>query len=206
MKSEDENVLGKGIEAIFERTARPDAENTKTIELPNGVIIREGDELTIRLQLDKDDNIRGAVEVLTEMSLNGMLDSLQDPNKIRSRIVDHLEMAQMAMEDGDHQSAIDELQNCLKISDIPTVRYNLALMQELSGNLDKAVRNYKRVIKTSPRDIQALNNLGKIYYRKGDFTRAMTIYEKAVKLKPNIGKGTKNGFFGKRFGFRTLAD
>lgn len=206
MKYDDEKVLGKGIEAIFERTARFGKTDEKTIELPNGVISREGDELTIRLKLGKDDDIRGAVLVLMEMADSGMLDELQDANKIKSKISDHLEMAQLAMEDGDHESAIAELQSCLKINDIPTVRYNLAVLLDVAGQTEKAVRNYRRVLKASPKDVEAMNNLGKIYYAKGDFTRAMTMYEKAVKLRPSIGNDAKDGLFGKRFGFRRLAE
>lgn len=206
MKSDDEKVLGKGIEAIFERTAHLAKDAEKSIELPNGVIVREGDDLTIRLKLGEDDDIRGSIEVLMEMAQNGLLDELQDKGKIRSQIVEHLEMAQLAMEDGDINSAIDELENCLRINDIPTVRFNLAVLLERSKKTDKAMREYRKVLRGNPNDVEALNNLGKLYYAKGDFTRAMSMYEKAVKLRPSISENAKDGLFGRRFGFRKLTE
>jgi len=206
MKSDDEKVLGKGIEAIFERTAHLRRGGEKTIELPNGVISREGDELTIRLALGPEDDIRGAVDVLKEMADNGMLDELQDPGKIRSRMAEHIEMARLAMDDGDFDSAIEELENCLRVNDVPEVRYNLAVLLEKAGKVERAMKEYRKVIKSNPKDLEAVNNLGLLYYEKGDFTRAMNMYEKAVKLQPSISDGAANGLFGKRFGFRKLSD
>lgn len=206
MKSDDEKVLGKGIEAIFERTAHLRKGGEKSIELPNGVISREGDDLTIRLKLGEDDDIRGAIDVLAEMAQNGLLDELQDAGKVRSQMAEHLEMAQLAMEDGDLTSAIDELENLLRVSDVPAVRYNLAVMLEKAGKPDQAMREYRKVLRTDPEDVEAMNNLGKLYYGKGDFTRAMSMYEKAVKIRPGISKGAKDGLFGKRFGFRKLSE
>ena len=206
MKSDDEKVLGKGIEAIFERTAHLRKGGEKSIELPNGVIIREGDDLTIRLKLGEDDDIRGAIEVLFEMAGNGLLDELQDASKVRSQMADHLEMAQLAMQDGDLESAIDELENLLRMNEVPAVRYNLAVMLEKAGRKDQAMKEYRKVLKSAPKDVEAMNNLGKLYYAKGDFARAMSLYEKAVKIKPDISKGSKDGLFGKRCGFRKLTE
>ena len=52
MKS-DENVLGKGIEAIFQKTAHLRQGDEKTLELPNGTIRRMGNEIIIRLVMDE---------------------------------------------------------------------------------------------------------------------------------------------------------
>ena len=113
MKS-DENVLGKGIEAIFEKTAHRRKGGEKTLELPNGVIRREGDELIITLNLGEDDDIRGAVEELAEAAKTGMLDTLVDTEKLKKRFKDRIEMAQMAFEDGDIPAALDEYKEALK--------------------------------------------------------------------------------------------
>lgn len=206
MKSDDEKVLGKGIEAIFERTAHLMKGAGKTIELPNGVICREGDDLIVRLQIGANDDIRGALEELAEMARSGMLDDLVDRGKIRTQISEHLEMAQLAIEDKDSESAITELENCLKLNDIPAVRYNLALMLEKSGETDRAMKQYRLVIKTNPKDVEAMSNLGRLYYDKGDFTKAMEIFERAVKQNPNLGDGSKEGLFPKRFGFKKMVD
>ncbi|MBN1295639.1 tetratricopeptide repeat protein [bacterium] len=207
MKSDDDNVLGKGIEAIFQRTAHLRQGGEKTIELPNGVISREGDELVIRMMLGPEDDIRGAVDVLKQMSDSGMLDDLQDHRKIRSQVADHIEMARMAMDDGDLESAIEELETCLRMNDSPAVRYNLAVMLEKADRTERAVKEYRRVLKADPRDVEALNNLGILYYEKGDITRSMEMYERAVKIRPSISEGMKkNGLFGKRFGFRKMMD
>ena len=206
MKSDDDNVLGKGIEAIFQRTAHLMKGAGKTLELPNGVICREGDDLIIRMRIAENDDIRGAVEELSEMARCGMLDQLMDKSKIKSQIADHLEMAQLAIEDKDIESAVTELENCLKLNDMSDVRYNLALIFETAGEPEKAMKQYRLTLKTNPKDSEAMCNLGRLYYSKGDFTRAMEIFERAVKLNPNLGNESKDGLFPKRFGFKKMVE
>lgn len=205
MKSDDEKVLGKGIEAIFQRTAHLMKGAGKTLELPNGVIGREGDDLIIRLKIGEKDSIRGLLEELAEMARNGMLDELVDAGKLKNRIGEQLEMAQMAIDDNDAESAVTELESYLKLDDKPDVRFNLALVLERNGETDKAMKQYRQVIKANPKDVEAMSNLGRLYYEKGDFTRAMGIFEQAVKIRPGLSDAAeKGGLFPKRFGFKKM--
>jgi tetratricopeptide (TPR) repeat protein len=204
MKSDNDNVLGKGIEAIFKRTAHLMKEHGKTLELPNGVICREGDDLIIRLRLGESEDIRSALAELSKMAGEGMLDPLMDETRVKTQVSEHLEMALMAIEEGDYPAAISELEMSLKKQNNTDIRYNLALILDMQGEIEKAVKQYRLVIKLNPNDVEALNNLGRLFYDKGDFTRAMEVFEKAVKIRPDISKGTRAGLFPPRFGFRKI--
>ncbi|MBN1355762.1 tetratricopeptide repeat protein [bacterium] len=200
MNSED-NVLGKGIEAIFKKTAHLRQGQEKNLELPNGTIKREGDELVIRLQLDRNDDVRGAVEELAEAARGGMLDQLVDLTKVKNRLVEHLEMAKIAVEDGDLASAVEELLSALKIVDNADIRFNLAILYEDMKKADLAMKEYKAVLAMNPKHVMALNNLGLLYYKKDNITKAMDYYQKAVRLEPGLtSKGSGSDFFAPRFG------
>jgi tetratricopeptide (TPR) repeat protein len=204
MKSDSDNVLGKGIEAIFQRTARFMKEHGKTLELPNGVIFREGEDLIIRLRIEESEDIRRVVEELNSMAQNGMLDQLMDRTKVKSKAAEHLEMAQMAIDENDLNAAVNELEQGLSLQESPTARYNLGRVFESRGQSDKAIQNYRLVIKTNPKDVEATCNLGRIYYDRGDFTRAMELFERAVKLRPKLADCTREGLFPGRFGYRKM--
>ncbi len=206
MKSDSENVLGKGIEAIFKRTAHFMKEHGKTLELPNGVIYREGDDLIIRLKMDEREDIRQVVDNLNSMAQNGMLDQLTDKTKVRSKAAEHLEMAQMALNENDLAAAISEMEQSLHLQDSSDIRYNVGRVYESLGQIDKAIKNYRHAIKSNPKDVEAICNLGRIYYDKGDFTRAMELFERAVKLQPKLADSSKGGLFPSRFGYKKMAD
>lgn len=207
MKS-DENVLGKGIEAIFARTAHMNKGGEKALELPNGVIQREGDELIIRLQLDEEDDIRGAVSVLYEAAQSGMMDQLVDADKLKQNIINHLELAQLAFDEKDFDAAVEEYEHAIRIGgDSPAVLFNLAVVFETKGDIAKAVKQYKKCLRTSPRDVQSLNNLGRLIYKKGDFSKAMDYYQKAVQYDASISMRSSGGdLFGPPFPCRKLTE
>jgi len=199
MKS-DENVLGKGIEAIFQKTAHLKAGEAKTLELPNGTIMREGSELVIRLQLDEYQDIRAAVEELAEASKAGMLDQLVDESKVKSKLQEHVELAFIAWDDKDYQSSMDEFKAVLKINNHPNVRFNLALLYEYMGKTDTAIKQYMKVIKLSPKHVEALTNIGILYNKKGNLTKAMDYYQKAVSIDSKIAdKGKAGDLFPPRY-------
>lgn len=205
MKSDSDNVLGKGIEAIFQRTARFMKEHGKTLELPNGVIFREGEDLIIRLRIEESEDIRRVVEELNNMAQNGMLDQLMDRTKVKSKASEHREMAQMAIDENDLNAAVNELEQGLSLQESPDARYNLARVLEARGQNDKAIQNYRLVLKANPKDVEAICNLGRIYYDKGDFTRAMELFERAVKIRPKLADSTREGLFPGRFGYRKMS-
>ena len=205
MKSDDKEVLGKGIEAIFQRTAHLRQGGEKTLELPNGTIRREGNELLIRLILGKDGDIRSAVEELYQASCSGMLDQLTDQKQRQSLFTEHIDLAEMAIQDKDFSSAAEEYKLALKIVDHPDVRFNLAILYEDLKKSDLAIKQYTKLLELTPDDVAALNNLGILLYRKGDYGKAMDLYQKAVTFEPKLsGSGKSGGLFGPRFGFRKL--
>ncbi len=204
IKPDDENVLGKGIEAIFARTARF-IQNEKTLDLPNGIVQYDGDELIIRLQVTKDTDIRKSLEELAEMARNGLLDQLVNVDKFKGMIREHLEMYELALEEDDTLAAIDELKSILKTTELPDVRYNLAVLFEKMNKPDIAIRQYIKALKTQPKDIATMNNLGRLLYDRGNFSEAMDYYQKMLQLDPALSdKGKDGGLFAPRFGLKKL--
>lgn len=206
MKS-DENVLGKGIEAIFQRTAYLRQGGEKTLELPNGMIRREGDELIIRLSLGDDEDIRGAVEDLHHAAQAGVLDSLVDLSKIKDRLKEHLKLAFSAAQDGDYEAAEQEYKNALRGFESPEILYNLAFVCEELKKPETAIKYYVKALKLAADDVPTLNNLGILYYKKGDFDKAMDLYNQALKVNPSMsGKAKTGDLFGPRFGLKKISD
>jgi len=50
--------------------------------------------------------------------------------------------------------------------------------------LDNARKSYEQAIKAKPDYVEAINNLGTVYYAKKSFRRAMSWYNRALKLAP----------------------
>jgi tetratricopeptide (TPR) repeat protein len=53
------------------------------------------------------------------------------------------------------------------------------------NELDAAKKNYERAIKLDPRNAEAINNLGTVYYARRDYRRAISQYNKALKYAPD---------------------
>ncbi len=206
MKS-DENVLGKGIEAIFQRTAHLRQGGEKTLELPNGMIRREGNELIIRLSLGDDEDIRGAVDDLHQAAQAGVLDSLVDLSKMKEHLKEHLELGFSSAQEGDFEAAEQEYKTALRTLESPDILYNLGFICEELRKPDAAIKYYARALKLAPDDVPTMNNLGSLYYKKGDFSKAMDLYNQAMKVNPALsGKGKSGELFGPRFGLKKIAD
>ena len=54
--------------------------------------------------------------------------------------------------------------------------------------LDNARKSYEQAIKAKPDYVEAINNLGTVYYARKNFRRAMTWYNRALKLAPAEAK------------------
>ena len=54
--------------------------------------------------------------------------------------------------------------------------------------LDNARKSYEQAIKVKPDYVEAINNLGTVYYAKKNFRRAMSWYNRALKLAPAEAK------------------
>jgi tetratricopeptide (TPR) repeat protein len=54
--------------------------------------------------------------------------------------------------------------------------------------LDNARKSYEQAVKVKPDYVEALNNLGTVYYARKNFRRAMVWYNRALKLAPSEAK------------------
>lgn len=76
-------------------------------------------------------------------------------------------------------------------ADVQTL-YAQALKNHQKGHLDEAKKLYKQVIKQNPRHVQALNNLGVVYMKKGVYKWATIRLQDALKLKPDYADAHYN--------------
>jgi len=56
------------------------------------------------------------------------------------------------------------------------------------SRLDDARKSYERALKLRPTYVEAMNNLGTVYYAKKSYRHAITWYNRALKLAPNDPK------------------
>src|SRR5262245_3739630 len=54
-----------------------------------------------------------------------------------------------------------------------------------AGNLNEAARLYQDVLKTNPRNFNALQLLGFVHFQRGEFADAERIMEKAIRINPS---------------------
>lgn len=78
------------------------------------------------------------------------------------------------------------LQNVKRGYPVDSVYFNLALIAEEEGDIDKARKIYEEII-SNTKDIQAreegaYNNLGNIYYEEGKVDEAIELFKKAIEI------------------------
>jgi len=65
------------------------------------------------------------------------------------------------------------------------VNYNLALVYENQGQLEKAEEHYRQAFAANPNDFLSCINLGNLAVRRQDWTEALDWYKRAAKIEPN---------------------
>jgi tetratricopeptide (TPR) repeat protein len=70
---------------------------------------------------------------------------------------------------------------------IAALRNNLAVLQELSGDLATAELTLRAALTENPTLAQVSKNLGDLLYRAGRYDEAFEAYERAAKLAPALG-------------------
>ena len=70
---------------------------------------------------------------------------------------------------------------------IAALRNNLAVLQELAGDLPVAETTLRAALSESPTLAQVSKNLGDLLYRAGRYDDAFEAYERAAKLAPGLG-------------------
>jgi tetratricopeptide (TPR) repeat protein len=63
--------------------------------------------------------------------------------------------------------------------------FNQAMNKQSEGKLAEAKELYRKVLKSSPRNIQALNNLGVIYMSQKNYKWAIIRFQNALAIKPD---------------------
>ncbi|MDP1466107.1 tetratricopeptide repeat protein, partial [Klebsiella pneumoniae] len=63
-------------------------------------------------------------------------------------------------------------------------RINLALTFNKEGRIEKAKKEYLKILKISPSDVDAHNNLGNIYRALKNKEKAIYHFEKAIEYNP----------------------
>jgi len=105
---------------------------------------------------------------------------------------DLIKIASDFFKQGDFDSAIVNLKLAQKLNaassvnaeDI-TVYNNLALAYSKKGEIDLALRNYKKVIEKDSTNFKAYANIGNLYTEKKKLKEALTYLNKAISLNPN---------------------
>jgi len=70
----------------------------------------------------------------------------------------------------------------------PILLNKIGIAYHQLNQLDQARKSYEQSIKVKPDYMEALNNLGTVYYAKKNPRRAITWYNRALKIAPEEGK------------------
>ena len=93
-------------------------------------------------------------------------------------VLPHFYLAIISMLSGKYKEAIHEIQYLMgKEPNMPILYYNLGLMKEKLGDLDEAEKNYKEALELVPNYIAPRMRLGEVYYRKGLYSLARSVFE-----------------------------
>jgi tetratricopeptide (TPR) repeat protein len=83
-----------------------------------------------------------------------------------------------------YQDAIDVYQAASSKDPVLWNKTGIAYNQ-LPNQLDQARKAYQQAVKLKPDYAEAINNLGTVYYAKKSYRRAISYYQKAIKLAPD---------------------
>ena len=82
------------------------------------------------------------------------------------------------------------LENSSNLSDKQRIELHIMkgnIQDDVRGNFDGAIKEYKRALKIDSEDWTIWYNLGVCYGRKGEADLAISIYKKVIKLNPESG-------------------
>lgn len=95
-------------------------------------------------------------------------------------------------EKGEFDKAIDCYTKSLKIKSDTSIYNNLAVILTMRGELDEALKWYKKAIQFDPANSEAYYNVSNILLSQGAFDQAITGYEKALSINPRYVKAYIN--------------
>jgi tetratricopeptide (TPR) repeat protein len=70
----------------------------------------------------------------------------------------------------------------------PVILNKTGIAYHQMQQLDQARKSYEAAVKAKPDYVEAINNIGTVYYAKKSFRRAITWYSRAIKLAPSDAK------------------
>lgn len=70
--------------------------------------------------------------------------------------------------------------------------YNLGVVYQRQGNIDRAIIAYQKSIEAKPRCEKAWNNLGVLLLEKKEFEKAENAFQKAMEIKPELSDSMYN--------------
>lgn len=85
--------------------------------------------------------------------------------------------------EGNYQCASVSAQEAFNIYDKDAVLHKISgISNYMTGEYEKAIEAFSRVLVINPSDVDSLSYRGNIYFKKGDFKNAQKDYEEALKL------------------------
>lgn len=97
----------------------------------------------------------------------------------------HKELAQVYLKNKQYSKAIGHINEALKISSFDDELYLLrGIYYEDTANSALAISSYEQILKIMPKPARASNNLGGIYFNKGDLDKAEMFFRRAIEFNP----------------------
>lgn len=116
-----------------------------------------------------------------------LLESLE---KSAGRIAEyHYQKGALLVDEGETGAASDEFEQALKLEkDHSMALFQLAYLNDRSGNDEEARQLYKRCIQRPPVPLAALINLGVLYEDNNEYREAESCYKRVLEAEPNHGR------------------
>lgn len=85
-----------------------------------------------------------------------------------------------------YEKAIEEFDKALKIYNLSSAKslHNRAWVLELKGDTNEAIKNYEEAIKRNPSQLPSYRRLGYLYYKIGEYEKAVSTGEHILKEEP----------------------
>lgn len=97
----------------------------------------------------------------------------------------HKELADAYLKEKDYDKASEHLSKAIRLAPLDPDLYLLqGIYYEDTGNIGMAIASYERLLKIIPNSSRANNNLGEIYFKKGDFNKAELFFKRAIEFSP----------------------
>ena len=115
-----------------------------------------------------------------------VLDKMDPASKAAGDV--HLRMGETYRRSGDLESAVLSLRQAAQLlPDNSVVESTLALVLDVSGRHEEAVRHYREVLRIDPKNGMALNNLAfRLAESGGDLQEALALAQRAREAVPNL--------------------